>query len=137
MTTWSIQRSMKPVLRLALVAMAVVMTGSSLKAWGPHGEITMAALDCLGTKHPLVTQLGRELPVLTNYCWLPDYKDLPFRVAEEDFYANDYLLFPPVRRHLDHICPEVEQTYEPYFRRALRALQTESAPNAARWIGSL
>jgi hypothetical protein len=54
-----------------------------------------------------------------------------------DFYCDDYLLFPGVPKHLDHICPEVQQTYAPYFRRALQAVRAESAENAARWIGSL
>ena len=42
--------------------------------WGPHWHITRAAIDVLGTKHPLAAQLGAELLPLTNYCWLPDYK---------------------------------------------------------------
>jgi hypothetical protein len=58
-------------------------------------------------------------------------------VPEQDFYADDYLLFPGVTKHYDHICPEVEKTYEPYFRRALQALRTESPANAARWTGSI
>ena len=71
----------------------------------------------------MAAQLGTELLPLTNYCWLPDYKRIPFRVPEQDFYADDYLLFPGVTKHYDHICPEVEKTYEPYFRRALQALR--------------
>jgi hypothetical protein len=53
------------------------------------------------------------------------------------FYADDYLLFPGMPKHLNHICPEVRKTYEPYFLRALQALRTESPLNAARWIGSI
>jgi hypothetical protein len=106
-------------------------------AWGPHWDITRAGLDRLGTNHVLHSQLGTEFLQLTNYCWLPDFRRIPFRVPEQDFYSDDYLLFPGVAKHFDHICPEVQQTYEPYFRRAMQALRTESAPNAARWIGSL
>lgn len=105
--------------------------------WGPHGQITQAAIDALGTNHPIVELLGQELAALTNYCWIPDYKQLPFHSGSADFYSDDYLLFPRVSRHLDHICPEVQQTYEPYFRRALSAVRYESPANAARWIGSL
>ncbi|HEY2953081.1 MAG TPA: hypothetical protein VGK40_10885 [Verrucomicrobiae bacterium] len=100
-------------------------------------EITQAALSTLGTNHPLVLQLGARAQALTNYAWLADYRRLPFRDGAEDFYANDYLLFPGVDGHLDHICPEVKKTYRPYFRRALQALRTENAANAARWLGSL
>ena len=113
------------------------MAVSQASAWGPHWHITRAAIDVLGANHPLANQLGRELLPLTNYCWLPDYKRIPFRVPEQDFYADDYLLFPGVAKHYDHICPEVEITYEPYFRRALQALRAESPPNAARWVGSI
>ena len=111
--------------------------GLSASAWGPHPAITQAALDTLGTNHPLVLRLGAQTARLTNYCWLPDYKRLPFREPDLDFYADDYLLFPPVTTHLDHICPEVKKTYAPYFTRALQALRTEDAANAARWVGSL
>src|SRR5262249_16892135 len=53
------------------------------------------------------------------------------------FYADDYLIFPGVARHLDHILPEVKETFRPYFKRAVQALRTENSTNAARWIGSL
>lgn len=106
-------------------------------AWGPHPTITQAALDVLGTNHPLALQLGHQMARLTNYCWLADYKRISFREPDQDFYADDYLLFPQITMHLDHICPEVKKTYRPYVERALQALRTEDAANAARWIGSL
>ena len=123
--------------RRAAVLMGLCVCGVSAQAWGPHMEITQAALSTLGTNHPLVLQLGSRAHSLTNYAWLADYRRLPFRDGAEDFYANDYLLFPGVETHFDHICPEVKQTYRPYFRRALQALRTENPANAARWIGSL
>jgi hypothetical protein len=110
---------------------------ASAHAWGPHSRITAEALNSLHNKHPLRGQLGTEFDQLTNYCWIPDFKGLPFQVARADFYSDDFLLMPVMIRHLDHICPEVEQSYEPYFRRALQALRGESPENAARWIGSL
>ncbi len=124
-------------LRKTLCFLVVLMAAAPASAWGPHWHITRAAIDVLGMKHPLAAQLGAELMPLTNYCWLPDYRRIPFRVPEQDFYADDYLLFPGVAKHYDHICPEVEKTYEPYFRRALQALRMESPANAARWIGSI
>jgi hypothetical protein len=106
-------------------------------AWGPHPAITQAAVNVLGTNHSLALHLGKEMARLTNYCWMADYKRLPFREPDQDFYADDYLLFPQVTTHLDHICPEVKKTYQPYFERTLQALRTEEPANAARWIGSL
>jgi hypothetical protein len=126
---------MTTIARILLVL--ALWTPETTFGWGPHWHITRAAIEVLGTKHPLAAQLGAELLPLTNYCWLPDYKRIPFRVPEQDFYADDYLLFPGVTKHYDHICPEVEKTYEPYFRRALQALRTESPANAARWTGSI
>jgi hypothetical protein len=106
-------------------------------AWGPHPAITQAALDALGTNDPIVLLLGPQAQRLTNYCWMADFKRLPFREPDQDFYADDYLLFPQAPAHLDHICPEVKKTYRPYFLRALQALRTETAANASRWTGSL
>ncbi len=109
----------------------------SASAWGPHGEITQAALDALAPDDALLRHLGTNAPKLVHYCWLGDYRRLPFERQGEFFYADDYLLFPGMERHLDHLVPEVKRAYEPYFRRALQALRTETPLNAARWIGSL
>jgi len=109
----------------------------SARAWGPHPNITQAALETLGTNHPLLLRLGGFAWSLTNYAWMADYKGVPYRDVEQQFYADDYLLFPEAPRHFDHICPEVKLTYRPFWRRAWQALQTEDAANAARWIGSL
>jgi hypothetical protein len=123
--------------RCWLVLATLVSTHVSALAWGPHPAITQAALDVLGTNHPLALRLGPQMARLSNYCWMADYKRIPFREPDQDFCADDYLLFPQVTTHLDHICPEVKKTYRPYFERALQALRTEDAANAARWIGSL
>lgn len=122
-------------IRVLVLATSLLVCGA--QAWGPHWHITRAAIDALGEKHALHAQLGSELLPLTNYCWIPDFKRIPFRTPELDFYSDDYLLFPGIIRHYDHICPEVERTYEPYFRRALQAMRTESPANAARWVGSI
>ncbi len=106
-------------------------------AWGPHGEITQAALDALAPDDALLKHLGTNAPKLVHYCWMGDYRRTPYERQGEFFYADDYLLFPGMERHLDHLVPEVKRTYEPYFRRALQALRTETPLNAARWIGSL
>ena len=106
-------------------------------AWGPHWQITHTALDSLGADHPLALRLGPYFRLLTNYCWMADYKRVPYQDVDQDFYADDYLLFPTATLHYDHICPEVKKTYAPYFHRALQALRTEDARNAARWVGSL
>ena len=122
---------------IRLVLLAFVLCVARIYAWGPHAEITQAALDALGTNDLLIRQLGAQAQRLTNYAWMADYRRLPFEEPDELFYADDYLLFPEAITHWDHICPEVKKTYRPYFRRALQALRTETPRNAARWIGSL
>ncbi len=117
--------------------LAAGLLSYSALAWGPHPDITQAALDVLPNDDSIVRLLGAQMQRLTNYCWLADFKRLPFREPDQDFYADDYLLFPQAPAHLDHICPEVKKTYRPYFLRALQALRTESPANAARWTGSL
>ena len=106
-------------------------------AWGPHSEIAQAALDTMGPNDPLVKLLGPDSPRLREYVWMADQRQQLVVSVGEVFYADDFLLFPDAPKHYQHICPEVQQTYHPYFRRALQALRTESTLNAARWIGSL
>jgi hypothetical protein len=77
--------------------------------------------------------LGAEIAQLREHCWMADTK----RCFNGDHYPDDYLIFPAATKHYDHLCPEVKATYEPYFRRALQALRTENAVNAARWVGSI
>jgi hypothetical protein len=120
-----------------LAALAVAGVTASSHGWGPHGQITQAALDALGTNDLVIRHLGWQAERLTNYAWMADYRRLPFEEPGEFFYADDYLIFPDAPVHWDHICPEVKKTYTPYFRRAIQALRTETARNAARWIGSL
>jgi hypothetical protein len=115
----------------------IVFAQLNLFAWGPHTQITQAALDVLGTNDLLIRHLGAQAQHLTNYAWMADYRRLPFEEPGQLFYADDYLLFPEAPVHWDHICPEVKKTYKPYFERAIVALRTETPANAARWIGSL
>jgi Carboxypeptidase regulatory-like domain len=102
-------------------------------AWGPHPEITDAGIAVLAKDHPLRTRLGPDVAALREHCWMADYR----RTFQGDHYPDDFLLFPAAVKHYDHICPEVRSTYEPYFRRALQALRTETPWNASRWVGSI
>src|SRR5690349_15277433 len=98
-----------------------------LLAWGPHTEIAQAALDALGPHDPLIESLGSDAPRLSQYVWMADWRQQLLVRGDEVFYTDDYLLFPAAPKHYQHICPEVQQTYSPYFRRALQALRTESS----------
>lgn len=122
--------------RFALFLAAVAFSSSAL-AWGPHSEIAKAALDAMGTEDPLARHLGADTQRLVQYVWMADNRQQLLSSKDEVFYTDDVLLFPAATKHYQHICPEVQQTYAPYFRRALQALRTESPHNAARWIGSL
>jgi hypothetical protein len=119
------------------VAFVVALLCQNASAWGPHAEITQAALDSLGSENSLCKRLGTDSGLLTQYVWMADWRQQLMVRAEEVFYADDYLLFPKAKTHSQHICPEVRHTYAPFFRRALQALRTESPRNAARWVGSL
>lgn len=120
-----------------VIAVAAVLVATHAFAWGPHSEIAQAALDALGPEDALVRQLGPDAKRLTQYVWMADWRGQLMVRPDEVYYADDFLLFPAAPRHYQHICPEVKQTYSPYFRRALQALRTESPRNAARWIGAL
>lgn len=113
------------------------LLAAPLMAWGPHSEITRAAMDVLPEDAGLRQQLGTEFVKLRDYCWMGDMRRSLRREEKLWFYADDYLLFPPMTKHLNHICPEVKRTYEPYFRQALQALRTQTPANAARWLGGI
>jgi hypothetical protein len=125
------------VLFQAAVCSALLLCPATAPAWGPHPEITQAALQALGPSDKIYGQLGADTGLLTQYVWMADWRQQLVVRSDEVFYADDYLLFPKAKTHSQHICPEVKQTYAPYFHRALQALRTESPRNAARWVGSL
>jgi hypothetical protein len=123
--------------RRRYVWVAALLPAATALAWGPHSEITQAALDTLATNDALVVQLGAEAQRLTNYCWMGDFHRLVFEEQAELFYADDYLLFPGATPQWEHFGPWLKKTFRPYFQRALQALRTETPANAARWVGSL
>lgn len=122
---------------LSALSLLVLLRLPSALAWGPHPEITRAALSTLTKEHPLRKLLGDDASRLERYVWMADWRQQLMVHQDEVFYADDFLLFPKAPQHLQHICPEVERTYAPYFRRAVQALKTESPQNAARWIGAI
>lgn len=130
-------KSVLPHFRAFLVCLVLSLSAGRLLAWGPHSEITQAAVDTLGSDDAIVRELGPMAARLREYCWMADQRRQLRQESEGWFYADDYLLFPKMTTHRDHLCPDVKQTYEPYFRRALQALRTETPVNAARWIGSI
>jgi len=130
-------KSVLPLFRAFLVCTLLGVSAGRLLAWGPHSEITQAAVDTLGSGDAIVRELGPVLSRLRDYCWMADQRRQLRQESTGWFYSDDYLLFPKMTTHKDHLCPEVKQTYEPFFRRALQALRTETPVNAARWIGSI
>ncbi|MCS7305350.1 MAG: carboxypeptidase regulatory-like domain-containing protein [Thermoguttaceae bacterium] len=103
-------------------------------AWGPHTEITQAALDVLPEMDKWKKLLGEHnIRQLTQYCWMPDNRGRDLG----PFYADDYLLIRKMPYHVGHTMPAVQVAFEPYFRRALQAFRTETATNACRQLGPL
>jgi hypothetical protein len=119
--------------RLFLALCLVAAACDLARAWGPHTEITTAALAVLPDDR-VKTYLGDDFSRLSrDYCWMGDWQE----AVRPDHYADDYLLFPGSPRHVSHMHPHVRKTYGPFFRRALQAIRTESPREAARWVGSL
>ncbi len=122
----------------ALTAALMVLPAAPASAWGPHTQITQAALDVLDANDPLARHLVDSFDQLATYCWMPDY-DRSIRKDTDGslYYADDYLLFPEIQKHAAHAMPGVRSALEPFFRRSVQALRHETPVNAARWIGSL
>ena len=103
-------------------------------AWGPHPEITQAALDVLPEMDKWKQMLGEHnIHMLTQYCWMPDHRGRDLG----PFYADDYLLIRKMPYHIGHTMPTVQLAFEPYFRRALQAFRTETPTNACRQLGPI
>lgn len=125
-------KSTRRPLVIALVLLSLLVRPAV--AWGPHSEITLAALRVLPNRVRWQSYFGRDWDrIARDYCWMGDWQE----AVRPDHYADDYLLFPSMPNHVSHMNPDVRRTYAPFFRRALQALRTESPTNAARWVGSL
>lgn len=120
--------------RPSAAVLTALLFSLPVQAWGPHTEITRAAQAVVSDAPRLKKSLGDEWDrIARDYCWMGDWRE----AVRPDHYADDYLLFPGAPAHLSHMPPEVRKAYEPFFRRALQAIRTETPANAARWVGSL
>jgi len=117
---------------LALVGLLAILPGAA-RAWGPHPDITRAALETLPEADHWKEVLGVEFGQLTNYSWLPDWQGLELG----DYSADDYLLIRALPRYVLHGSPQVNETWRPFFLRALQGLRTETPVNAARQMAPI
>lgn len=125
-------KSVRRPLVIALILLSLLVRPAV--AWGPHTEITLAALRVLPNCERWQKYFGRDWDrIARDYCWMGDWQE----AVRPDHYADDYLLFPSMPDHVSHMHPDVRRTYAPFFRRALQAIRTESPTDAARWVGSL
>lgn len=118
---------------------------SRVEAWGPHSEITDAAIAALPAHDHarMIEMLGDEARRTRYLVWMGDFGNQYISWNESwngsdqppsvEFYANDYLVFPLS----PHLPEDQRKTFTPFFLRTLQALETETPANAARWLGSL
>lgn len=121
---------------LGLLGVALPLAGRipSAEAWGPHSQITRAAIEVLPRADEWKARLGTEnVEALASYCLLPDQRAQDLGA----FYADDYLLIREMPYHIGHTMPKVEEAFAPYFRRAVQAFRTETPVNACRQLGPL
>lgn len=110
------------ILLAALLGVGIVARDAV--AWGPHGKITEAALKTLpdATRWKAVIGDDEWKKLAHEYCSMPDVQGRSFN---DFYYVNDYLLIRQCPQqcvqYLRHDMPEVQQTFVPYFRRALQA----------------
>lgn len=122
----------------AACLLALLVLAIPASAWGPHTQVTQAALDVIDANDPLVRHLGPSFGQLPSYSWMGDYgHSLRTDADGSSYYADDYLLFPGQQKHSRHVMPGVRESLEPYFQRSVQALRTETPVNAARWLGPL
>ena len=141
----------QPALWVASALLGPLLT-APLFGWGglPHQQIMDAALSAIPESDAIGARLGSEAQHLRDTVELGDWVNSlivvreTWHVTTEDFpqtdseyFGNDYLLFPAAPHTFSHIMPQVHDTYQPFFLRALQALRTEDPVNAVRWMGSL
>lgn len=113
---------------------AVLTVVSPVFAWGPHDDITRAALDALPGRGQWESRLGKgNFNRLANHAWMPDEKG----AVHGDFFVDDYLLMPTLPSPISHMYPALLEGVEAHARRALQALRTETPTEAVRQIGPL
>ena len=123
--------------RLLLLALVLLLPALRLEAWGPHQDITRVALAALAAM-PEAARWRAELGAgvidgLTTYCLMPDMA----KAEAADFYIDDYLLIRGAPMYVGHCMPAVHGALEPYFRRAIQGLRTETPLSAVRQIGPI
>lgn len=120
--------------RAAAVAALLVAAAGPALAWGPHKEVTKAALAVLPEMPRWQAELGaKNVENFAVYCWMPD----DAKTEKKEYYVDDYLLIRSLPRYTSHLAPAVQQTIAPHFRRSLQALRTETPANACRQVGPL
>lgn len=123
----------KSPVRITAICLLLAALTVSAHAWGPHPDITRAALEVLPDKERWREVLGGQYDALAHYSWMPDQAGQDFG----DYYPDDYLLVRAFPRYVGHMMPTVREAWEPYFRRALQGLRTETPVNAARQMGPI
>lgn len=116
------------------VAFLFFILSSNLLSWGPHSEITKAALDVLPCAEKIKSVAGEN-----NFSILPRYSLMSDELCQDltEFYVDDYLLSRYLPRYIEHRMPEVRQGITPHFRRVLQAFRTETYSEVCRQLGPL
>ena len=128
-------------LSISIVAVILVVSGaSSSPAWGPHQKITEAAIKALPDAERWRTSFGADQLelMISDYCRIPDFARTNYLQDLGAYYANDYVFIRELPAGVKHHCtPALQVGFEPYFRRALQAMRTETPINALRQLGTL
>ena len=95
----------KPHFPAATLVLAALLFAGAIReaaAWGPHPQITRAAIKVLPDLPRWKAALGSDnLAALADYCWMPDERGMDMGA----YYADDYLLIRQMPRHVGHCMP--------------------------------
>jgi hypothetical protein len=67
-------RAFSGIKRTLILCLAIAGTPSTALAWGPHSEITAAAMHALARDSALARRLGPEMQRLPQYSWMADWR---------------------------------------------------------------
>ena len=136
---------------LITASVGVAVSTASLFGWGGdiHSGIVHVALTAIPADDHILGRWGLECGGFVNTFkwgtgstpWYPNARPgtqaVKPCISQASSSSPTIICCSRARRAFQHMIPDVQATYRPYFLRALQALRTESPANAARWTGAL
>lgn len=134
--------------KFIFTVLSVAVFAAETFAWGPHIDITKAALERVPSSPEWADLMDKNFTAqIAGNAFLPDTWGIISSSNGEKFHANDYLQIKGVEVFAQHnlggsdgatkVPYTQRDAFKAYFKKAVRALQMETPANAARRLGAI